>query len=37
MMAKIEIEDSDDDWVRTDAVYMPIDYLEVMDVEVLTN
>ena len=24
-------------WVRTDAVYMPIDYLDIMDVEVLTN
>ena len=36
MMAKREIE-SGGNWVRTDAVYMPIDYLDIMDVEVLTN
>ena len=36
MMAKREIE-SGGNWVRTDAVYIPIDYMDIMDVEVLTN
>ena len=37
MAAKLEIEDGSGEWVRNDAVYMPIDYLEVLDIEVLTD
>ena len=34
---EIPVPDDEEGWVRTDAIYMPIDYVEVMGVEVLTD